>query len=998
MANLITKIIISATDQASNVFDAIRRNASELATAVAGYFGIKLFSSSVDSARDFESAMSRVGAASGATAEELAQLKAAAEEAGASTQYTSVEAAAALENLAKAGLSASDAVATLPAVLDLATAGGVDLATSSDFISKAVAGMGLSFQDAGRVADVLAKGANASNTSVTGLAQALSYAAPLANSLGLSLEQTVAIIGKFADAGIDGSRAGTALNSTLAQFSNPASTFRRELASAGIITGDFDQALRQLAAAGPAGQKAILAVGQEAGPALRALLNQGIGSLDELKAKLDDSAGSARTFAAVMSDNLDGASKGLGSAWEALKIKLGEPILGPLKEQVDALAGRLREFVSNGTAVRFGESIASAFKAGAEWVQGFLETINFDDVSARMQAYAADARAFFDDFGQKATTAGNIAELAYNTMAAGFQSVMAVIYKLGEGMSWLTSVILAEVATIASGLSKITFGDLSQSFATAAQSIKLEAQAAYAVMEEFGKKSGEAFDAATENATRAAEAWDSLNAPVATATESIKNVATAADTTTASLGLTAEQLDALGENATVAGGKVVELGKQATASAAEQVTAADAARAKITELRAEYARLIEAGDTQGAAQKLVEIQAELDRTKDKAADAAEAVEAAFVRLGVTSTAALKQAADAAKRDFEIIKNSGTASTADIQAAFEVYAEKAIAANGGVADATLKAQAATVGMRIETDETGKVIVRTLQESRQAAIDLANATDEAASSMGELAEATEDVAGAQSSAASATDNLSSKNAVTTGTWMTAAGAASKYAEEARKAAWASRQTSTSISDLTASFAAYVAGMEALDRQQAAISSNGARGLEDLKLRYLELNGTEEEIAKARHRRDEADMQRQIALMGIEIERAARRGEDVSVLKDEIALMKEQLVWLDKIYTEEEKQRKAREADAEKEQRQREKDRRDADRKRNTDSASAGNTSSAGNAPAANTNLLPVKPQRTVNVNLNIGGKTIPVSAAESDATRLIHELETLERVST
>lgn len=735
--NLVTRIIISATDQASNIFESIQRNAGKLATAVAGYFGFKLFSASVDSARDFESAMSRVGAASGATAEELAQLKAAAEEAGASTQYTSVEAAAALENLAKAGLSASDAVATLPAVLDLATAGGVDLATSSDFISKAVAGMGLSFQDAGRVADVLAKGANASNTSVTGLAQALSYAAPLANSLGLSLEQTVAIIGKFADAGIDASRAGTALNSILAQFSNPASTFRRELASAGIITGDFDQALRQLAAAGPAGQKAILAVGQEAGPALRALLNQGIGSLDELKAKLDDSAGSARTFAGVMSDNLDGASKGLGSAWEALKIKLGEPILGPLKEQVDALAGRLREFVSNGTAVQFGESIASAFKAGAEWAQGFLATINFDAVSARMQAYAADARAFFDDFGQKATNAGNVAKLAYNTMAAGFQSVMGVIYKLGEGMSWLTSAILAEVATIANGLSKITFGDLSQSFAAAAQSIRFEAQAAYAVMEEFGKKSEDAFDDAADSAVAAQKAWDDIGKPIAEANNKLEKAQEI-------VGMTAESLETLGNTAVVAGGKLVnlggkieEVGTKATASGAAQAAAADAARAKIAELRAEYARLIEAGDTQGAAQVLIELQAELAKTAQKAGVTADAVEAAFARLGVESTAALKQAAEAARRDFDIIKNSGMATAADLSRAWAAWSEKAQAASGGVLTAAQRAEGALYGVANVGAQAGASIASGMQQGAQATDAAADAAGRAAGSYAQLA---------------------------------------------------------------------------------------------------------------------------------------------------------------------------------------------------------------------------------------------------------------------
>ncbi|MBL8444793.1 MAG: phage tail tape measure protein [Zoogloeaceae bacterium] len=999
MANLVTKIIISATDQASNVFDAIQRNAGKLATAVAGYFGFKFFNASIDSAREFEAAMSRVGAASGATGDELAALKAAAEEAGASTAFTSVEAANALENLAKAGLSASDAVATLPAVLDLAIAGGVDLATSSDYISKAVAGMGLSFQDAGRVADVLAKGANASNTSVDGLANALSYAAPLANSLGLSLEQTVAIIGKFADAGIDASRAGTALNSILAQFSNPASTFRRELASAGIITGDFDQALRQLAAAGPAGQKAILAVGQEAVPALRALLNQGIGSLDDLKAKLDDAAGSAKTFAGVMSNNLDGASKGLASAWEALKIKLGEPILGPLKEQLNALATGLREFVSNGTATQFGQSIAEAFKAGAEWVRGFIAEIDFSAVYARMQAFAADSKAFFENIGAEATKAAAFLKTAQGVMSGGFNLVLAGIYKAGEGMAWLTSAILAEVAIIANGLSKITFGDLSDSFAAAASSIRAEAQAAYAVMEVFGKKSEAAFDAATDAANDAKEGFAAVTAPIESANKALEK-------TTTIVGMSADSLETLGNNAEVAGGKLVnmatqveEVGKKATASGAAQSAAADAARAKVAELRAEYARLIEAGDTQGAAKVLVQLQAELDKTKAKAAETAEAVDAAFERLGVTSTAALKKAAEAAKRDFEIIKASGTATAADIGAAFSAYAEKAIEANAGVATQALKAQAAQNGMKIEADEAGKVIVRSMKEAREATAEIATAAQSAEAGMSSLGKAAAGAAAEGRSLAETWDeagNMISEGmdrSVSAGRDAgTLVGLYSEQQIQAIKTIDFALQEHTRNIMRNHNERIIAAGAEAraLDRladQQNRLSSSAARGVDDLKLRLIELSGTEDEIAKARLERDKADIARQIALVELEIKHAMVRGEsgEAPRLREEIKLLQEQLVLIDKVFKAEQRNAKSKEGGGSR------------GSSGGGSGGSSGGSSSSSSSSAKPSGPSKEPPLRTVNVNLNIGGASIPVTAAESDATRLIRELEALERVS-
>lgn len=698
--NPVTRIIITAKDEASAVFSTLRAHAGKIATAIAGYFSAKLFGDVVGAARDFESAMSAVQAASGASGEELTKLRAAAEEAGATTKYTSVEAANALENLAKSGLSASQAVEALPAVLNLASAGGVELGTAAEFITKAVNGMGLSFGEAGRVADVLAMGANASNTSVTGLAQALSYAAPLANSLGLSLEQTVAIIGKFADAGIDAGRAGTALNSILAQFSDPASKFRRELADAGITTSDFDQALRQLAAAGPAGQKAINAVGQEAGPALRALLNQGIGSLDSLKAKLDESAGSAATFAKVMSDNLDGAAKGFGSAWDALLIKVGTPVLDTLKNQINAVSERLRAFVTDGTATAFGEAIRSAFEAGGRWVADFVSKVDFKEVSANLQSFASRAIEIFDAIGARASASSQSIQTAYGVMSAGINTVLVAIYKLGQGMSWLTSAFLSDLSTITQGLAKITFGDISAGFAQASASMREQAQAAYSVFEAFGQKASEAFDAAAEGAELAREGFSGLTT---TAVETTAATTAVLQQVEQQAGLTAEQVAALGDGAVVMGGKVLEAGNQA-GKASEQVQKLGA----------------EAGSAAGNVGGLDV--------------AAEQVASAFQRLGVTSTAELKRIADNARRDFEIIRDSGAAAPRDIQQAFVVYAEKAIAANNGVASSALKTQASIYKVRIEADETGKAIVRAADDGRDALAGLNAEAQQVAESIG------------------------------------------------------------------------------------------------------------------------------------------------------------------------------------------------------------------------------------------------------------------------
>lgn len=709
--NLVLRLLITAKDEASGILGSMQAKAAAVATAIVGYFSVNFFGGAIQSAADFEAAMSRVAAATGATGEELQQLKVAAEEAAAGSSFTQVQTAQALEGLAKAGLSARESIAALPGVMALASAGDIDLAQSAEIVTRTVAGMGVAVEEAGRIADVLAKGANASNTSVKGLAEALSYTAPTARSANLSIEQTVAVLGKFADGGIDASRAGTALNAILSQFIDPASKFRGELAAIGITTGDFDKALRQLAASGDKGSKAVLAVGTEAGPALRSLLNQGIPALDKLKAQLDGAAGSAAEVAAVMGANLNGAMKEMSGAWGALMTTLGTPVLPVITQGIKDLTAGLREAVANGTVGKFGDALKSAFASSIEWVRKFAAEVDPAVLVASLQDIAGKIGAFFDAAGEKARNAGDVVRTAYGVMSAGTNAVLASIYKIGEVFSAIAFAVLKDAAAIAEGLSKISFGSVSAGFKAAADELRVQAGAAASVAEEFGKRSSKAFDDVVAGAELAQKGWAGLTAPAKQAAAAVEEVATAAR-------VTADDLDKAGEGATVAGGKITALGQAgsaaagglkaageaAVASAAAQSTAANQTAESVKALRAEYDKLIAAGKTQDAALKLQEINAALKGVTVTAKDAAAALAAAYQRMGLTTKADLDATAAEFRKHYELIRADGTA-TADIVAqAFKVYAEKAIAANGGVASEALKAEAAMRGLRIESDGT------------------------------------------------------------------------------------------------------------------------------------------------------------------------------------------------------------------------------------------------------------------------------------------------------
>lgn len=695
------QILINAKDDASAVFDRLQARLAVFAAAVLGYFGIQAFVGWVKGGADLEQALSRVQAATGATAAEMRQLRKATADAAADARFnfTQLEAAGALENLAKSGLSVRDAIATLPAAMALARAGDIELATSAEFLTKIVNGLGLAFTDSGRVADVLAKGANATNTSVTGLAQALSYAAPLANTLGLGLETTVAIIGKFADAGIDASRAGTALNSILAQFSDPASKFRTELAAAGITTNNFEKMLHQLAEAGPAGQRAIAAVGQEAGPALRALLNQGIGKLDELKKTLEGAGGSAAETADVMQRNLKDAFKGLTAAWDTTRNALTTPVLPILTEAVQQLAASLRAAVADGTVGRFGAALATAFQNGIKWVQAFIASVDVPALVAKAQAMADRAGALLDDFGRKAQNAGNIVQTVWGVMSTGANVVLAAIYKIAEGMATVVGAVQRGIATIIAGLAKITFGDLSAAFKQAAEEVRVSAEATGAVADAFGEKAGEAFDRAAEGAEQARAGWAALTG------DAEKTTAAAASGAAAFTNMAAE-MKAAGDGAQEAGQKA------ANAAEAQKVKAAEAQEA-VKRLHAEYDQAIATGNLELAVQKLEELKkanlaaADAAATNKKAqAEAAAEIDAAFQRAGVQTKAQLETMAKTALRDFELIRDSGQATAIGLGEAWKRAAEAAIAAGNGVAPGWVQAQAAMRGFEVTLDSAGR----------------------------------------------------------------------------------------------------------------------------------------------------------------------------------------------------------------------------------------------------------------------------------------------------
>ena len=299
---------------------------------------------------DFEAQMSRVKAISGATSEEFEQLRNQAIELGADTSFSASEAAQGMENLAAAGFTTNEIMSAMPGMLDLAAASGENLASSADIAASTLRGFGLEASEAGHVADVLAENANRTNSSVAETGEAMKYIAPLARAAGISMEETAAAIGIMANAGIQGSQAGTTLRGALSRLSKPTDVMQQAMDELGVSFYDSEGKMLSLAEQVGMLQSAmegmtdeqknnylVTLYGQEALSGMLALINEGPESLSGLTAAYESCDGAAQAAATTMQDNLKGAVEALSGSAETLGIVFYDSVSGSLKDAVQVV-------------------------------------------------------------------------------------------------------------------------------------------------------------------------------------------------------------------------------------------------------------------------------------------------------------------------------------------------------------------------------------------------------------------------------------------------------------------------------------------------------------------------------------------------------------------------------------------------------------------------------------------------------------------------------------
>lgn len=292
----------------------------------------------------FEQTMSRVHAITGANQQVFAGLVSSAEELGRTTKFTAKQAGDAMGYLAVAGFKSNEIISSMPAVLNLAAAGQLDMATASNIAAKVMKGMGIEAAGLGRAVDVLAKAFTTSNTDLNQLGEAMKFIGPVARSMGKSIEDVVADIQILSNAGLQGSLAGTTLRNAYTRLAGGVAEAKSKLDALGVVTIDTNGKLRNtadivddlnaaLVGKGEAEKSAVIMqiFGMRAGPGMSAMLNEGGAALRKFQAQLGDAGGTAKRIADIQMATFFGALTKLKSAAEGLGISLGRALAPTVK-------------------------------------------------------------------------------------------------------------------------------------------------------------------------------------------------------------------------------------------------------------------------------------------------------------------------------------------------------------------------------------------------------------------------------------------------------------------------------------------------------------------------------------------------------------------------------------------------------------------------------------------------------------------------------------------
>lgn len=459
------------------------------ASAAVAAFG----KSSIDAGLTFDSSMSQVAATMGTTTDQIQDLRDFAQEMGRTTAFSATEAADAMNILAMAGYSAEENMATLPAVLNMAAAGGLGIAEAADYATGIIAGFSNETLDAATIADKLATVASNAKGDVRSFGEGLSTVAGMANTTGQSMQDMTVALGILGNNNYSAAEAGNALSRTLKNLYQPTDVAAKAMKELGVSAYDAEGNARPL-------QDVLLDLNsgldgmneQAKNQALSnifdaatlksvpALLNNAGDAWDKLDAVIKDSTGNAEEMAAVQLDNLQGDITLFKSALEGAQIALS-----------DELTPALREFV----------------QFGSDGLSRITEAFKTDGLSGALDVVT--------ELVSEMTT--KLVEKIPDLIEVGGKLLVAI----GEGIVNAMPTLLTSLVELGGKIVETISDTLNEKFPAAGAAFDgfIEiASSAISLVQEFWAEHGE------EIVSKAQEIWENVKSAVSTAVETVQTI------------------------------------------------------------------------------------------------------------------------------------------------------------------------------------------------------------------------------------------------------------------------------------------------------------------------------------------------------------------------------------------------------------------------------------------------------------------------------------------
>lgn len=350
------------------------KNTTKIAAAAIAGAGAMALKKSIDIGSEFEAQMSTVGAIANASESDMVRLTDKAKEMGATTKFTAVESGQAFEYMAMAGWKTNQMLNGISGIMSLAAASGEDLGITSDIVTDALTAFGLKAKDSAHFSDVLAQASASANTNVSMLGESFKYVAPVAGSMGYSIEDTSLALGLMANASVKSSIAGRSLKTAIANMAAPTDKMAATMKKYNISLKDSDGGTKSLKSTidnireslGKIDDKKERAAaiknifGKDALAGMSAIITASEKDYDKLTKAIYNCDGAAEKMANRKMDNLKGDMALLTSALETKAINIYELTSGPLREVTQNLTDWVEEFDVNSAAQKledFGSSV-----------------------------------------------------------------------------------------------------------------------------------------------------------------------------------------------------------------------------------------------------------------------------------------------------------------------------------------------------------------------------------------------------------------------------------------------------------------------------------------------------------------------------------------------------------------------------------------------------------------------------------------------------------------